>query len=185
MLEFDKCFNNNIVEDLKEKIKNMQLEGCVNSFINYVNNVDTNDKSFENIYRSRLLDNYQEVILNTKMQKYENMSKEDILKVLRENIYDESACINNDVENYDIHEVFEFWPIKDIDAFEHIKKYMIDTLDELIKETNQTDKEEKIEKLKQEYRSLKKQIDMQFDRLNQLNNIEKELVNLNVNIENL
>ena len=182
MLEFDKCFNNNIVDELKRKIENIKLEGCVNSFINYVDNIDTNDKSFENIYRSRLLDNYQKVILNTKMQKYENMSKEDILEVLREKIYDETACINNDVENYDIHEVFEFWPIKDIDAFEHIKKYMTDTLDELIKETNQTAEEEKTEKLKQEYKNLKKQISRQLD---QLSDIEKELENLNINIANL
>lgn len=153
MLEMNKYFGSNVVEGIREKIDNLSLQGCVNSFINYISdevgNIDKN--TFEGKYVSKLYDNYGDVFADVYMKKYENYSREELFRQLRLTYTDYLGSMASDISNENPKNVLEYWPITDADAYNIIKSFMTKHLNELVDEVNKTTEESKIEKLKKEY----------------------------------
>lgn len=181
MLKFEDCFENNIVNTLKDKIKSIKVENCVDSFIKYIENaLEDKDTSFETRYRKELYYNYEQVILRTKLKEYKDKSKEEILEVLKKFMYDINSSIRCDAEDYSIHEVFKFWPIEDIDACDEIKHYMTQTLDRIVEEANKTAEQKEIDAAMATYNNCKKRVK---DVTKDLENAKAKLINLGINIE--
>lgn len=185
MLKINECFEKDVIGRLRESIDNINEKDCVTSFISYVEDAYSteNDNSiFENRYRKRLLDDYDQIIIEVEMKKYENKSSKELLEAIRELKYDVDGCLRNDVENCSIREVFEYWIVSDNEACEVIKQYMNETLDNLIAEENKTAEEKEIERTKNDYKAFKKCLESASQNLNI---IEKKLNELGINVSDI
>lgn len=181
MLKFDDCFENDIVNFLKDKIKSIRVENCVDSFIKYVEDApEDEDMSFETKYRKELYFNYEQVILRTKLKKYQNKSKEEILEGLKEYMYDIDSSIRSDAENSNIREVFDYWPVEDADAYDVIKDYMTEILNDVVEKANKTSKQKEINDAKRQYDQCKENIE-RYSKM--LEESKAKLAELGVNIE--
>lgn len=182
MLKFEDCFDVNVVNRLKEMINSIPVEGCVDSFTNYLEEGANNNSSFEGKFKRKLFNDYEQVILRTYMKEHQNKSKEELLKSIEDLIYDSSTCIRSDAENYSVKEVFDYWPVTDADAHEIIKDYMLETLDKLVEEINKTAKDKEIEEIKTCFVNSKAALDAT---IKQLEAYEKKLIELGVNVDEL
>lgn len=180
MLKFEDCFDVNVVNRLKEMINSIPVEGCVDSFTNYLEEGADNNSSFESKFKRKLFNDYEQVILRTYMKEHQNKSKEELLKSIEDLIYDSGTCIRSDVENYSVEEVFKYWSVTDADAHEIIKDYMLETLDKLVEEINKTAKDKEIEEARRQYNNNKKNAE-HYSKL--LKESKAKLVELGVDIE--
>lgn len=182
MLEINKYFENNVIAGIKDKINNLSLEGCVNSFINYISDgIDNIDKNtFEWKYVSKLCDNYGDVFADVYMKKYENYSREELLKEVRTIYTDDLISMANDICNESPKNVLEYWPITDADAYDIIKSFMTKHLNEIVAEINKTAKETEIENLKKTRSNMLSNIE-NADK--QLRIAERRLAELGVDVE--
>lgn len=181
MLKFEDCFENNIVNTLREKINSIQLEGCVDSFVKYIEDaIENKDTSFESKFKQELLNNYGQVILKIRMKKYQDKTNGELLEYIEEMIFEDNGSIRYDTENYSIQEVFEFWAIEDIDACDEIKHYMTQTLDRIAEEANKTAEQKEIDAAMATYNNCKKRVK---DVTKDLENAKAKLINLGINIE--
>ena len=182
MLKFENCFEGNLIERLRERINSIQLEGCVSSFVKYIGDVydEKDDGSFETKFRRKLCSDSDQVVLRVKMKIYQNMSKEELLKLVESLVYDTEGCIRADAENCSVYEVFDYWNVTDADSYDIIKEYMMETLNKLVEEANKTAKDKAIEEAKRSYEYSKEQLARYSD---EVKRFEKNLKELEVDVD--
>lgn len=166
-------FKNNEVETIRNTINNMPVEGCVDKFISYINNIQDNSKDFSTIeyhFGKRVLDDYEKLLINIIIkERYIDKSKdkliEEIKQLYMEGIYGiTDKCydeMNDELKYYD-------------NALCHpvIKEYLTKCLDDVLTELRETGKNKKKLQLETDIANARKLIERTESNLNQL---EKEL----------
>lgn len=172
----NEMFNSNSIKEINNTINNLEVVGCVDKFISYLESY-ANDRNkqinlFERQYMSRLCNNVNELLCNIYITRHFNKSKEELLDIISYWYKDGYYGTNDQIENNGLRDTMNF---NDADAYEHIKSYMIETLEDYITEATRTKAEERIKRTEEEIARIEKSIQDSTEKLEKSYKLLQEL----------
>lgn len=132
---------------LRASIENLPVFNCIERLLEYTGDY-TNEETLENEFRKLLDSKMINFIIDMTTMYYETKSKEEIIKALTDNMSNGSTSFDYSLEcGEGYYLIADYYT--ESEAYPHIKKFMLDTLNELINKTNQDMKERKIQIVKE------------------------------------
>ena len=130
-------------EVIREAVKNLPIEGCIDKYFSYVDSEGKTD--FEKKYINKLNNRFKDFALKIRRRTIENKSLKEMQDLYMDVVWDGIWCYEN-MEYYEIKEDIEYY-FKDKDVHEEIKKELSEALKELLEELHATKAEEEIKTL--------------------------------------
>lgn len=146
----------NEMSKIEEVINNLPMEGCLSKFNKYLDSKDIQSE-IEKEFIKKLNCSLSKFVIDIFMKKYENMSKEELLKEIRSTMKgDGCGDVENWVSDCSLTEVLHNY--SDSDIYEDIKKYMDNTFKALKISYSQTSAQKSSEELKKQIEKYEKYV---------------------------
>ena len=172
----NEIFETNVFNDIQKAIDNLVQADCIKNLEKYLDFVmqDKTDtlNAIEVRYIKLLCDDLAELVIDVYTRDLTNLSVDELLAKIREFYMDGICEVSSDVCEYSVSELIT---CSDKEVYPFLKNYMQRTLDKLILQYNQTDKEAEITKVKHQLESARKRLDTSTIEVMDLESKLKEL----------